>query len=227
MDEVSVWMAFGGGVVSLLSPCTLPMIPVYLASLSGPEILQSGVAGRRWTVFFHALCFVLGFSAVFVLLGAGAGLIGSAVSAHQVLIRQISGTLLIIFGLYMLASTRISWLNYEKRLSPSTGRAGGYVRSVLIGVIFALAWTPCAGPVLGGILTLAFNTESAAQGSFLLGIYSLGTALPLLIIGLALDWLRPLLKKAARYAEYLYILSGLLLIAAGILLWLNKMNWFV
>jgi cytochrome c-type biogenesis protein len=203
------------------------MIPVYLASLSGPEVLENGVAGRRWTVFFHALSFVLGFSAVFVLLGAGAGLIGSAISTHQVLVRQISGSLLIFFGLYMLASTRIPWLNYEKSLSPSTGRASGYIRSVLIGIIFALAWTPCAGPVLGGILTLAFNSESAGQGSYLLAIYSLGTALPLLIIGLALDSLRPLLKKAGRYSAYLYIISGLLLIAIGILLWLNKMNWFV
>ena len=164
MDNLSPLVAFVGGLLSLLSPCILPMAPVYIASLSGPEIFQNGVAGRRMTVFLHSLGFVAGFSAVFISLGTGAGLIGLAVSAHLLLVRRISGSLMILLGLFMLAAPKISWLNYEKRLAPGQSVTTGYLRSLLLGILFALAWTPCVGPVLGGILTLAFQLRLGLAG---------------------------------------------------------------
>jgi cytochrome c-type biogenesis protein len=226
MEGLSPLVAFTGGLLSLLSPCILPMIPVYIASLSGPEILQSGTGKHRLTIFLHSLCFVIGFSTVFITLGTGAGLIGQTISQHFSLVRWIAGSLMILFGLFMLAAPRIPWLNFEKRLSPNTGITGGYLRSLFIGILFALAWTPCVGPVLGGILTLAMNSESAWRGGLLLAFYSIGLGLPFLIIGLAFDWLRPWLKRVSRYSAWFYIIGGLLLIAVGILILINKLSWF-
>ncbi|MFC1865036.1 cytochrome c biogenesis CcdA family protein, partial [Chloroflexota bacterium] len=149
MEHVSLLVAFGAGLLSFLSPCVLPLVPVYFASLCGPEIFEPKVSG------FHSLSFVIGFSIVFSLWGAGVGLIGSAFVAHPAVIRQVAGSLLIVFGLFTLAALKVPWLNYEKRLSSSLGTTTGYLRSLLTGGVFSLAWTPCVGPILGGILTLA------------------------------------------------------------------------
>jgi cytochrome c-type biogenesis protein len=226
MDNISPLVAFTGGLLSLFSPCVLPLIPVYMASLAGPEIYRTGVKGRRLSVFFHALSFVIGFSAIFILLGTGAGAIGLAISSHLFQVRRIAGSLMIVFGISMLAALRVPWLNYEKRLTAKQSTTTGYLRSFIIGVLFALAWTPCVGLVLGGILTLAFNTQSVWQGSYLLAIYSVGLGIPLLLIGLLFDSLLPWMKKIARYSLYIYIFSGLLLLAVGILILINRLSWF-
>jgi len=226
MEEIPFLVAFGAGLLSFLSPCVLPLVPVYLASLAGPEIFDANVTRRRLPIFFHSLSFVIGFSIVFTILGAGAGLAGFAISAHLVLIRQIAGSLLIAFGLFMLAALKVPWLNFEKRLTPSRGATTSYLRSFLTGGIFSLAWTPCVGPILGGILTLALGSETAWQGAYLLAIYSLGLGLPFLIIGIAFDSITPLLKRIHRYSTAIYIFSGVLLIAVGILVLTNRLVWF-
>jgi cytochrome c-type biogenesis protein len=224
MNSISPWVAFAGGLLSFLSPCVLPMIPVYLASLVGPEIFAEGASRHRLTIFFHSLSFVAGFSVVFILLGTGAGFVGLAISTHLSLVRQISGIIMILFGIFMLAATKVSWLNYEKRLSAGKSISSGYWRSLIIGIIFAVAWTPCVGPILGSILTLAMGSESAWSGSYLLAIYSLGAGLPFLVIGVAFDSVFPVLKKVNRYSNYIYIFCGLLLIGIGILILLDKLR---
>jgi cytochrome c-type biogenesis protein len=226
MDSVSPLIALAGGLLSLLSPCVLPMIPVYLASLAGPEIFQNGANRRRLTVFWHSLSFVAGFSVVFISLGTLAGLTGTVINAHSAAVRWISGGMMILFGLFMLAAPRISWLNYEKRLSPASSTATGYLRSILLGLIFALAWTPCVGPILGGILSLALSSESVWQGTYLLAFYSLGAAIPFIIIGLAFHYLQPVLNWLKRFSSYVYLVSGILLIGVGVLILLNKLSWF-
>jgi len=168
MEQVSLLVAFGAGLLSFLSPCVLPLVPVYLATVCGPEILEPGAEKKRLPVFFHSLSFVIGFSLVFIILGAGVGLLGLTLGVNTALARYIAGGLLIAFGIFLLASLKIPWLNYERRLAPSTGTTTGYLRSLLIGAIFSLAWTPCVGPVLGGILTLAWSSETAWQGAYLL-----------------------------------------------------------
>ena len=225
MEEISFLVAFSAGLLSFLSPCVLPLVPVYLASLVGPEIFVTGAYKSRISLFLHSLSFVIGFSVVFTILGAGAGLVGFAISTHLVVIRQIAGSLLIVFGSFILAALKVAWLNFEKRLTPSQSVTTGYLRSFLTGSIFCLAWTPCVGPILGGVLTLALGSETAWQGAYLLAIYSLGLGLPFLLIGAAFDSITPLLKHAHRYSTAIYIISGLLLIAVGILILTNRLVW--
>ncbi|HSW57089.1 MAG TPA: cytochrome c biogenesis CcdA family protein [Dehalococcoidales bacterium] len=228
MDDISFLVALSGGFLSIFSPCVLPMIPVYLASLAGPEIFEKGLTGRRLTIFWHGLGFIAGFSIVFVGLGTLAGLTGLVISSYSGTVRWLSGGLMIVFGVFMLAAPHIPWLNYEKRLAPTTGRATGYLRSILLGIIFALAWTPCVGPVLGGILALALSSESVWQGTYLLAFYSLGLAVPFIIIGLAFQFVQPVVEWIKRFSRYVYMVSGALLIGIGILILLNRLvlfNW--
>jgi cytochrome c-type biogenesis protein len=225
MEQVSLLVAFGAGLLSFLSPCVLPLVPVYLGTVCGPEILEPGAERKRLPLFFHSLSFVIGFSLVFIILGASVGLLGFTFGINTELTRYIAGSLLIAFGIFLLASLKIPWLNYEKRLAPSVGTTTSYLRSLIIGAIFSLAWTPCVGPVLGGILTLAWSSETAWQGAYLLAIYSLGLGLPFLIIGAAFDSIRPFLRRIHRYSTWSYIISGLLLIAIGILILTGNLVW--
>jgi cytochrome c-type biogenesis protein len=225
VENLSLIVAFAAGLLSFLSPCVLPLVPVYVASLAGPDIFTPEAHKRRIPVFLHSLSFVIGFALVFVIMGVGVGLAGFAIGSHLVVIRQIAGGLLIFFGLFILASLKIPRLNYEKRLSLSRRNTTSYLRSFLIGAIFSLAWTPCVGPILGGILALAWSSETAWHGAYLLAIYSLGLGIPFLVIGAAFDSVTPLLKRIQRYSTAIYIFSGILLIAVGILILTNKMVW--
>jgi len=222
MDDISFLVAFGAGLLSFLSPCVLPLVPVYLASLVGPEIFEPEAGRFRLPRFLHSLAFVIGFSLVFVILGAAAGLVGFAIGPYLI-IRQIAGSLLIVFGLFMLAALKVPWLNYERRLNPSLGVTTGYLRSFLIGAIFPVAWIPCTSWVLGGILMLAGTSEAAGYGASLLAVYSLGVGLPFLLIGVAFDAIAPLLKRIGRYSNVIYIAGGVLLIAVGILILTDKL----
>ena len=219
-------VAFTAGLLSFLSPCVLPLVPVYLASLVGPELLDKKGSGLRLPTFLHSLSFVLGFSLVFTSMGAIAGLTAFAINPSLALLNKISGSFLIAFGVFLLAALKIPWLNYEKRLSPSLGNTTGYLRSFLIGASFSLAWTACVGPILGGILAIALNTGTAWHGAYLLAIYSLGLGLPFLVIGLAFDSLSPVLRRIQRYTRIIQVIGGLLLIIIGILVLTNKILWF-
>jgi len=225
MEHISLLVAFSAGLLSFLSPCVLPLVPVYLASLCGPEILEPKANRSRIPIFFHSLSFVIGFSIVFVTLGAGVGLVGFALTSH-LLISRIAGSLLIVFGLFLFAALKVPWLNYERRLKPSLGATTGYLRSFLIGVIFSLAWIPCIAGLIGGSLALALSSATPLRGAYLLGTFSLGLGFPFLIMGLAFDSIAPLLKRIRRYSTSIYIISGLLLIAVGVLILTNNLIWF-
>jgi cytochrome c-type biogenesis protein len=222
-ENISLIAAFSGGLLSFLSPCVLPMVPVYLASLYGPELFET--RGFRLPVFLHSLSFVMGFSVIFVLMGAIVGLTGYAISPDYDLLSKIAGSLLIAFGVFLLLATKVPWLNYEKRLAPSVGRTTGYARSFLIGGAFSVSWTACVGPILGGILTMASVQATAWHGAYLLGIYSLGLGLPFLIVGVAFDSVLPLLKRIQRHSGLIHIISGVLLIVVGILILTGNLVW--
>ena len=227
MENISLIAAFFGGLLSFLSPCVLPLVPVYLANLAGSDIfVDEAYKKKRVPVFLHSLSFVAGFTTVFVIMGVGAGLAGFVISSHLAVVRQIAGALLIFFGLFMLASLKVPWLNYEKRLSVSRAHATSYLRSFLIGAVFTLAWTPCAGPIIGGILTLAWSSGAVWYGASLLTVYSLGLGIPFLVIGAAFGSVAPLLKRFQRYSVAIYIFGGALLITVGILILTNKLMWF-
>ncbi len=221
---MSPLVALGAGLLSFLSPCVLPMVPVYLASLYGPEIFE-GDRRRRLPIFFHSLAFVGGLLVVFVALGIAAGAAGFALGTRPLLVRYISGGLLVAFGAFILLALKVPWLNYEARLAPSRRMASGYTRSFLTGAVFTLAWTPCIGPVLGSIMSLALNSGTAAQGGTLLGVYGIGLGLPFLAIGAAFDTLSPLIKRINRYSVWVSVASGVLLVAMGILVLTNQVTW--
>jgi cytochrome c-type biogenesis protein len=224
-ESVTFWAAFGGGVISFFTPCVLPMVPVYIASLIGPDVFDDKAKRSRIGVFLHSLSFVVGFTIVYTFMGAAAGLIGFNVQLHLAGLYKIAGSILIFFGLFMLVALKVPWLNFEKRLSPSTGHTTSYLRSLLTGGIFTFAWVACTAPILTSILTLAMTEATAMRGASLLAIYSLGLGLPFLAIGVALDSLMPVIKRIYRFSTIIYIVGGILLVTVGILILINDLNW--
>ena len=216
-------MSFGAGFVSFISPCVLPLVPVYLATLAGPQILDEAQR-QRLLLFLHALCFVLGFTVVFTLMGALVGLIGVNINYTSSAARWISGGMLVLMGLFMVATQYIPALGRTFRLTPKLGQTTSYVRSFLIGGAFTIAWTPCLSPTLGAVMTMAMTSETAWHGAFLLSVYSLGLGLPFLLIGAFFGFLSPLLRKLGRASLVIYLVGAAFLIAIGILIIIGKIN---
>jgi cytochrome c-type biogenesis protein len=215
MPSISFLTAFAAGILSFLSPCVLPLVPVYVANIAGASVLTTAPPDRRY-IFLHTFSFVVGFSLVFIALGASLGLVGAAVP--QGVLEKVGGALLITFGIFLIAATKVPWLNYEKRLDFTRAKGTGYVRSLLIGVIFSLGWIPCVGPILGGILTLAASSQTAWQGVYLLLAYCLGLGLPFIAVGLALGAASRYIRWLSRHAFITSIVAAVLLISVGILM---------
>jgi cytochrome c-type biogenesis protein len=217
--------AFLAGIVSFVTPCVLPLVPAYLANLAGITAIDPNSRRSYLPVLLHSIAFVLGFSIIFVGLGASVGLIGTTITAHSLLLRYISGGLITAFGIFIIAAYKLPWLNYEKRVKTTTSSKPSYVRSVGIGAAFALGWTPCVGPILGFILMLAVNSQSVGHGALLLSMYSLGLGIPFLLTGLAWGAIMPLWKTINRYLGVISIVSGALLIIVGILMLTGNLAW--
>jgi cytochrome c-type biogenesis protein len=210
-----VAVAFAAGVLSFLSPCVLPLIPSYVGFLTGMTVEE--VERRRWTALLHGLWFVAGFSLVFVLLGAAASAVGSLLREYQVWLGRVGGVLMILFGVYLLGILRPALLTREWRIQLSR-KPIGYFGSGVVGFTFGAAWTPCIGPILGGILTLAATQPGLAQGMTLLAIYALGLALPFLLTALALDRFLVWFQRFRPYIVWVDRTAGVMLIVLGILL---------
>lgn len=223
--EISYIVAFTAGLLSFFSPCVLPLVPVYIANLAGTTAIDSKTRTSYLPTLFHSLCFVLGFSLVFIVLGASVGLIGTTITTHSNLLRYIAGGLIIAFGVFLIAAYKVPWLNYEKRLSPAVSSNPGYLRSILVGAAFALGWTPCIGPILGTILALAWSSQTVGEGALLLSVYSLGLGIPFILIGLAWGAIMPLWKGINRHLGTISIISGVLLIVVGILMLTGNLSW--
>jgi len=207
--------AFTGGILSFLSPCVLPLVPVYLANIAGASVLTPDLPNRRH-IFLHTISFIVGFSLIFTALGASLGLLGAAVPRGM--LEKVAGILLIVFGIFLIAATKVPWLNYEKRLDFGRAKGTGYLRSLLIGVIFSLGWIPCVGPILGGILTLAASSQTVWQGVYLLLAYCLGLGLPFIAVGLLLGAASRYIRWLSRHAFVTSIVAAVLLISVGILM---------
>ena len=223
---VSLFVAFAAGLLSFLSPCVLPLIPSYVSFLTGlsAEELQL----RRGTALLHAVWFVAGFGLIFILLGVSASALGALFLRSQVWIARVGGVLVILFGMYLLGILRPAFLMQERRIHLAR-KPLGYVGSSVAGVVFGAAWTPCIGPILGAILTLAATRSSIAQGTALLGVYTLGLALPFLLTALALDRFLVWFQRFRPYLVWVERISGVLLILLGILLVTDRFtllaNW--
>ena len=221
-ENVSLAIAFAAGILSFASPCVLPLVPVYITHLAGSSV-GAGGSPTRLTGFLHALSFVLGFSVIFILLGASVGLVGSLVSEHMSLLRKVAGGVLIVLGLHMSGLVSIPFL-YRERRAAYNGRAPAYVRSFLIGSAFSIGWTPCVGPVLGAILALAWSSHTVLKGTYLLGSYSLGLGVPFLAAGLAVGTVSHYLSRLNRYLRAVELVSAALLIVIGVLIFTDDLT---
>ncbi len=216
-ESVGLLVALTAGVLSFLSPCVLPLVPSYLAFVTGMSLeeLQEGV--DRKATLMHSLLFVAGFSIIFVTLGASASFLGSFLRYYEVWIARVGGVVIIVLGLHLMGVFRIAPLMRERRVHVND-RPAGYIGTVGVGAAFGAGWTPCLGPVLGAILTLAANQDTVWAGVGLLSLYSLGLAIPFLISALALDWFLGAFSRFRRFLPLVEKASGVILIILGLLL---------
>ena len=220
-QNVTLLAAFAAGFLSFVSPCVLPLIPGYISFVSGVSLDEmrgdAAPATSRLQVFITSLAFVIGFSLVFVALGASATAIGKFLFARLPLFSKIAGAVLILFGLHTMGVFRLAFLETEKRVH-SQRKPAGPLGAVLVGVAFAFGWTPCIGPILGGILAIAGSKNSVAEGVTLLAVYSLGLGIPFLLTSLAINQFFGAAKRIRRYYHTIELASGALLIVIGVLI---------
>ena len=224
ITDITILGAFTGGIVSFASPCVLPLVPAYLANIAGASVLTPDLVDRRH-IFLHTISFVVGFSLVYTPLGALLGLLGGAMP--QGVLDKVAGALLIAFGIFLIAATKVPWLNYEKRLDFSKAKGTGYLRSLLIGVIFSIGWIPCTSPILGIISTAAAKSQTAWRGAYLLLAYCLGLGLPFIAMGLAWGAASRYLKWLSRHYFVILIVAAVLLISVGILMLTGYLEYLI
>ena len=226
ITPVTYAVAFGGGLISFASPCVLPLVPGYLSVITGLDVseLEASKRSNALAVTRDTGLFVLGFGAVFVLLGVSATSIGSFVFDQQILLTRISGALVLAMALFMLGSIYLQapWMYQEMRFHPQLGRYGRAAPTVA-GAAFGFGWTPCIGPVLTSILAIAAASGRATTGAALLGVYTLGLGLPFLVTGLLMGRLSASLQWFQRNLQTIVIVSSISLALFGVLLIFNQL----
>ena len=227
---VELGAALLAGIVSFLSPCVLPLVPAYVSYVAGVTVDDlARQDGRRPAILAASLMFVLGFSTVFVLLGASATAAGAFVLRHSVLLVDIAGILVIVFGLVTMGALRLPFLQRDVRFHPSLGR-GRAPAAYVLGLAFGFGWTPCIGPVLGSILALAATKTTIASGVSLLAVYALGLGLPFLGAALFTGALLRHRRGLGRIGHRLQIIAGAALVAMGVAMlagWVSAMAWWL
>ena len=221
ITDLNILVAFTAGIFSFLSPCVLPLIPSYLSFVSGVSLEEMRAAEfqsrLRWRVAFHSLAFIVGFSLVFVSLGVSASFLGSLFLSYRSFIRVLGGVFILLVGVYLMGLFRVPvldrYVQFHLRDKPT-----GYFGSVLVGITFAVAWTPCVGPILGAILTLAGTTAEPEGGTLLLASYAAGLAFPFFLSALAVNSFLQFSQMLRRYNQAVHAVGGILLVIVGILL---------
>ena len=217
-NNITIGLAMLAGLASFLSPCVLALVPAYVGYLGGRSVSPSGnTVENRWVTFSHGLAFVLGFSLVFVLLGAAASAVGALLFDLREWISRIGGIVVIIFGLHTMGVINIPFLDYDTRRQAQPKRTG-YISSGMMGVFFSAGWAPCVGPVLGAVLTLALNGAQLGQGVLLLSAYSVGLAVPFLLAALGVGRVTELMRRHSKAIHYMSIATGALLVIVGVML---------
>lgn len=215
------YLSFFEGIMTFISPCILPMLPIYFLYLAGmSDEGQGQKKHKKSTLILNSIGFVAGFTIIFVLLGATATSIGAFLKSHMDILKIISGILIIIFGLNFMGLIKIGFLNTEKRFDFHFERLN-FIKSIVFGIVFSLGWTPCIGPFLGSLLTLASMSETLFEGMLLLFIYSLGLGLPFIISAAIFENLKGAFKAIQRHSRIISTISGILLIAVGVALIFN------
>jgi cytochrome c-type biogenesis protein len=232
MESVTLFAAFLAGVLSFISPCVLPLIPGYLSFVSGVtlEEMRAGAngavttapaPGTRRKAVVASIAFVLGFSLVFISLGASATALGSFLMERLTVLGKIAGVVIILFGLHMMGVLKIGWLYAEKRVQTSR-KPAGFFGAMLVGIAFAFGWTPCIGTILAAILAVAAAQDSVGQGVKLLAVYSAGLGVPFIATSLAINQFFAASARIRKYYHSIEIVSGVLLVVVGVLIFTNK-----
>jgi cytochrome c-type biogenesis protein len=224
-DQVTLLAAFAAGFLSFVSPCVLPLIPGYVSFVSGLTLEEmrgdTAVANARRQVLLASLWFVLGFSLVFVALGATASVIGKVLLQNQPILSKIAGAILIVLGLHTMGVFRLRFLESEKRVHTQS-KPRGPLGALLVGIAFAFGWTPCIGPILGGILTIAGSRDTVLEGVQLLAVYSMGLGIPFLLTAMAINQFFAASARIRKYYHAIEVTSGALIVIIGLLIFFNQ-----
>jgi len=218
--------AFLAGLLSFFSPCILPLIPAYFTFITGyslEELTGNDISEIRRKVFFATIAYVMGFSFIFILLGASASFLGSLFYKYRDLVRIIGGIIIIILGIHLTGLVRIHGLDFEKRLHLEK-KPLHFLGTFIVGMAFGAGWSPCIGPLLGSILVIAGSQKTIWHGVLLLGIYSAGLAIPFVVISIFINFVLRFIKSVSKALKYINIAAGVLLIAIGIILLTNRLH---
>jgi cytochrome c-type biogenesis protein len=221
-DTVGLPLAFLAGLLSFLSPCVLPLIPSYVSFITGLSL--DDVSSRRWVALSHALMFVLGFTVIFVLLGASATAVGTLLNYHRVWLERVGGGLIVVLGLYLLGAFQWGAFARERRVHIQD-KPVGYLGSALVGLAFGAGWSPCIGPILGAVLTYTSATATLGQGIVLLLVYSAGLGLPFILAALAIDRFLGWFQRYRRFIPVVTKATGAVLVVVGVLLAAGYFSW--
>jgi cytochrome c-type biogenesis protein len=225
-QSVSYSAAFAAGLLSFFSPCILPLVPAYFTFITGyslEDLTEGDPKKIRGRVVLSTLAFVLGFSVIFILLGATASLAGSLMYRYQDALRIAGGVVVIVFGVHVSGLLRLKFLDVEKRLHLNKKPVHA-LGTFLVGMAFGAGWSPCVGPLLGGILALAATSQTLGQGMVLLTIYSAGVAIPFLLVSAFIHLVLAFVRRANRYLRYVNAAAGLLMVILGLLLVLDQLR---
>ena len=228
LSNIGILSAFVAGIISFLSPCVLPLVPGYVSYVAGRSTLASPsgeIAVTRSATLGLSLCFVLGFTTVFVILGASASALGQLLLSYRFELNIVGGGIVTLFGLFMLGTIRPAWMMREARFHLDLP-GGRTVSAYVLGLAFAFGWTPCIGPILGAILTVGAASATLADGIALLTIYSLGLGVPFLLAALFTDTLSARLKAFGRLGRGLRVLAGVIMIAMGVAMMTGYLSAF-
>jgi len=219
MPDISLVAAFGAGFLSFISPCVLPLIPGYISYISGMSLeeMRTADAGARRRLIAATLLFILGFSIIFMAMGASASAIGSFLEDNLRIVQKIAGVIIILLGLHLAGLFRIGFLNRDMRVQTARKPATA-LGALVVGMAFGFGWTPCIGPILGGILAIAGSKSTIGEGVLLLAVYSAGLGVPFFLTSLAIDKFFAASSKVRRYYRAIELVSGVLLVLLGILM---------
>lgn len=223
MNDIGIWFAIVAGLLSFFSPCVFPLLPAYITHLTGGKIENSQLQVDRDKLYIRSIGFILGFSFVFIVLGASAGLIGKVLADYRLIVMQIAGFIIIIFGLQMAGLLNVKFLMLEKK-PIVTKKSKGLIHSVVLGMAFATGWSPCVSLALSSILLLASSTETLNQGILLLSAYSLGMAIPFFIISIFISYSLKSLRVLNKYLPKLSFINGMIMVILGFLVLSGQMQ---
>ncbi|MDY0340112.1 MAG: cytochrome c biogenesis protein CcdA [Coriobacteriia bacterium] len=217
-ETASLFAALGAGFVTFLSPCVLPLIPGYIAFMTGMTTAELTAEDRKVSaILIPSLLFVLGFSIVFVALGASASAVGSFMSQYSSILEKVAGIVIMLLGFFMLGIIKVPWLYGEARFEMQKAKRFGGLAALVMGMAFAFGWSPCVGPVLGSILMMAAGAE-VGRGALLLAVYSLGLGVPFILVALLLGRVKPLLNWLNRHSLIINRVAGVILMILGLLI---------